>query len=630
MPVANNSNVAQSAENERVNRSRRFDPDVFVFASESVLVSLAGWLLKGRKVGVIETQPLIPPFGFLLHAIISWLRKGGWVVDIMADRPDLVAEGNLDDFRRKHDHFATTEPWIDSHYGLADAVHRYGDYGYAYKHLVCNRAKDYPFLVHTVARINGNLSPSRPILGMRPDLIAAYEFRVGHVPESIRASRDFRIPGNLLLTILVLGYGFIWTLRRTRMRTPAPRRYFLGSDFVGDPRQRILWNELADIPEPLIVLLRNKDQEREHAGTLAAHPYCHLSDGVVPIGQLLSLFTVLLSDTVFLYRRGRHLSPSIFWELIKLPLRRIMYRGLLNRFRFECFWARDDYNVEHIIRTQEFRRAGIKHFGQMHALPAYPPVSGQRRYVYFDVYYVFGKGLHRDFYADRWPADMKVKAVGSFGMSRAQLMRLRRPRPNNIICFIKQSFQDDATFDLIHKVAQAFPDRIVYVKPKQQKGGAFRTGLDRLLGEGPKNIVETNEDSYELMFRAKYSLSDPSSLVAEAIQFGLVSFALLTVGGWRNVYFRTFPDLCIESAEEVIDRIRAIETKTWQYPRQSYRDLIDLSGRVIWDVIREDMGRTPMDNAPLSHLRFIEDEALGPSALGSRPITSVESSRLAS
>ena len=199
---------------------------------------------------------------------------------------------------------------------------------------------------------------------------------------------------------------------------------------------------------------------------------------------------------------------------------------------------------------------------------------------------------------------MRVKAVGSYGMSRDQLLQLQHPRPRNIICFIKHSFQDDATFAALPAIAAAFPERLVYVKAKQQKGGAFRAKLDRMFEVGPMNLVETNENSYELLLKAQYSLSDPSSLVVEAIQFGLVSFALITDARWYKLYFRDFPHLCLTSAEAAIERIRAIERGAWTYPRSSYEPLTDLSGRVIWDVIREDMGLRAKEPQPLPYLNF--------------------------
>jgi hypothetical protein len=508
-----------------------------------------------------------------------------------------------------NDPFSTTEACIDSRYDFSRADESFGEYGYAYKHVVCNRVKDYPFFAHTIDTILAAHGDREVVIrGVPGDIIDVYLFRIGDVGNSIRRRRAFPAFTNALLTSAVAAYALGWVLKRTRLKVPQPRQYFLGADFVGDPRETMLWREVSDASHSVLVVLRNEAQADLHGRLLGGWSRCVASDGRISLSKLVPILRLLARDMATLYRRGRHLSSEIFWDLIRLPFRRVVCRALFNRFRFENFWARDDYNVEHIIRTQELRRLGGRHFGQLHGIPAYPPVSAQRRYMFFDLYYVFGEALYRRFYADRWPADMQVKAVGSFGLSRGQLVRLKDARPNNILFFIKHSFQDDATFELIRKVAEAFPDRMVYVKPKQKKKEwrQFLSKLERLFSEGPPNLVESKDDSYELMFKGQYCLSDPSSLVAEAIQFGLVSFLLITAPGWKNLYFDEFPHLRVGSAEEVIARIRAIESGKWEYPRAAYRDLIDLSGRVIWDVIREDMGLPPKQREPLPHLRFID------------------------
>jgi hypothetical protein len=37
-------------------------------------------------------------------------------------------------------------------------------------------------------------------------------------------------------------------------------------------------------------------------------------------------------------------------------------------------------------------------------------------------------------------------------------------------------------------------------------------------------------------------------------------------------------------------KIKSIENKTWRYPIEDYEDLVDFSGRIFFDKIREDVG----------------------------------------
>ena len=54
--------------------------------------------------------------------------------------------------------------------------------------------------------------------------------------------------------------------------------------------------------------------------------------------------------------------------------------------------------------------------------------------------------------------------------------------------------------------------------------------------------------------------------------------------------FREFPDLCVFSSEQAIYRIKSIEEGKWHYPLDKYSDLVDLSGKVFIDKVREDVG----------------------------------------
>jgi len=53
--------------------------------------------------------------------------------------------------------------------------------------------------------------------------------------------------------------------------------------------------------------------------------------------------------------------------------------------------------------------------------------------------------------------------------------------------------------------------------------------------------------------------------------------------------YREFDGLCIKSARTLIERINNIENGSWKYSRESYGELIDLSGRPFTDIILEDI-----------------------------------------
>lgn len=575
--------------------------------SEVTLLELIWHCVLGRNPGVLAVRCYYSGFDPIFKIFVEWLGSLNRVCDIQKCRPDLVSGGEYEDFMRHNDSYAKIEPWIDQYFNIDNSDSEFGRYAYAYKHLVVNSANILPFLAATILKITDASSvPIHRISGIGPDLAEIYPiWNKKPPPANIKLTPDLNWLVNGLFCLVVMISSFVWIVRRIKVSSKAQEKYFLGCDFVGDPRQTIMWDELSDGEGGTIVLLRNEQQRSAHSDLLQKWPCCNVKHGYIPVLETTIFLKIAISDIFTLWRRGRHLSPEYFWSLIKLPMWRLYYKALLKRYKFRNFFGRDDYNSEHIIRDQELKSAGVSHFGLLHGLPAYPPVLAQRRYLSFNTYYVFGPDWHQQFHMDRWPRTMTVKDVGSFGMSRDQLNRLSHPRPKNILVFIKHCFQDDKMFAALPKIAAAFPDRKVVVKAKQQRGGQFRRKLDKLFQEGPSNLLESDEDSYQLMFDAQYILSDPSTMVIEPIQFGLISFCFVPDSRWGNLYFRQYGHLCLENAEQAIDRIQELEEGSWRYPRESYAGLINLSGNIVWDEIRKDMGLTPKQTNPLSHLAFV-------------------------
>ena len=55
--------------------------------------------------------------------------------------------------------------------------------------------------------------------------------------------------------------------------------------------------------------------------------------------------------------------------------------------------------------------------------------------------------------------------------------------------------------------------------------------------------------------------------------------------------YRLFPSLSINTAEELVGRLPALETKTIIYPRENYLLILDLQhGKAAFDIIRSDLG----------------------------------------
>jgi len=165
----------------------------------------------------------------------------------------------------------------------------------------------------------------------------------------------------------------------------------------------------------------------------------------------------------------------------------------------------------------------------------------------------------------------------------------RLGKSKNIVFFVKPYKNLDIVRQFIVNLSEAFPDKTIFMKVKGsfiERGQAHNLASDF---SDRSNIIVSNEvNPYELMFKARYSISDPSTMAAEAIHFGLISF-LLDIDDREALIFRDFPDLCIKTADEAIERIRSIEAGAWTYPRSKLKPLINYSRKALADYVEEDM-----------------------------------------
>lgn len=508
------------------------------------------------------------------------------------ERPELLPAPSLLNFRHRSTCFGDAEPWIEKIFDFDGAANRFGDYSLAFKHIVANHMESRVFtavsLSHLAEKVDCAVvsGVEREIFPMSQEVFGSRQ------PQFVRPALEPSTIFNFLQAMLVVFYLVLWTIFHTRLVNRSSENIFLGLDFIDDDRLFNILDEVSDAPGPLMVVFRNKAMRDAYLDTVADWRSCIYTDGRFGPVQGASALIQGLVDICRLFPVVRKLPSDIAWHVIKLPLRRIMYKALLNRYRFQNFWARDDYNPEHILRGQELRRIGGKHFGQLHGLPVSPPVISHYRHIDLDIYYLFGRDYAK-FYKTSWRTEMKAEAAGSFGFTRARQAQAATQRPTDIIYFLTASRQEEGMLNQVAEIAQAFPERTLFVKPKARcKSGPLRRELDLALSRCP-NLVETNESPYDLVLKARYVLSDPSSLVAESIQFGCCTFAFHPNPGRVPLYFEEFPDLCVTTGREFIERVRAIEDGSRPYLPERYAGLIEMSEPNIWDRIRVEMGMVP-------------------------------------
>ena len=144
----------------------------------------------------------------------------------------------------------------------------------------------------------------------------------------------------------------------------------------------------------------------------------------------------------------------------------------------------------------------------------------------------------------------------------------------------------------------AFPDREITLQTKSNF--QIIRGLKEFYeacSQGLPNVRVSTESVYDIFVQSQYGISDPSSVVVEAIQFGMYMFALDVPHLQVSNVNREYPDLTFTDPNTVIERIRRIEAGTETYPLSSYKDLVDLSGTIFFDRVRLDMGLKPREKS---------------------------------
>ena len=582
--------------------------DVITYVRETNILDITRHIRQGEKIGVLGISPLFPPLRPLLEMWVSRQKARGHLVDIFESRPDLVCLGRYTHFMRAYEHFPTTEPWIEDYFDFQEAEKTFGVYARAYKHVVCNFCNRIPFVAHTLETI-WEKYPSQIIFGIPLELLSVYRFRIGEPKGGLaQVGVHLNWAVNIILAAVAVSYLSVWVLSRTRLLAPKPETIFMAFDFSCDiRREELLWKELADAPEPNLIIFRNKEHRRLHEKALKNWRTSDLGAGRYGPWQAITALGLGIQDTILLAWRGRFLTTGVFWNLVKLPYQRIMNRGFFNRFRCKNFWAKDEYSASHIMRTFELHRVGGQHLGRLHGLPTSPLRFAEYAYIDLDIYYTFGEDYGRH-YTCSWPDTMKVEPAGSYCLNREQLHKLGEPREKNILIFLSDTFQTEQVIKSSVEIARAFPDRLVYIKTRPDDYGGHGVLFPTALKEAPENLVRYQGHAEDLLPLGRYVLSEPSTLVVEALQFGHFSFALVMDNRFRGLEFEKYPGLCLHSVDEIVVRIKAIETGDWAYPRESYKGLVNLSGKIVWDVVRKNIGLPPIDDDFLPALKFVETD----------------------
>lgn len=564
--------------------------------TEASLPRLLWRSILGRPTGIVACRSIIGGATRHLEWLADRLVATGRVTRILDARPDLAPFTDYGDLMRLADPFVEAEPWIGRYFKFDQSDDDYGEYAIAYRHVCCN-AVFQRFGAAFV--IDGAISETAPgetrVSGLDAVDRGYYRNRFSDRLAAGPGRPRLVLLVNFMLLLSTILRSAFWIIRRIRAAPPPPETVFMGSDYVGGNHDRLLWDEVVDGGGDVMVVMRNAATAGAFAETMGRHRHCLASDGWFRPGDGLKALRQMARHSLGIFRRGRRLPSDFFRKLVVLPHKRMVYRALFNRFRFRFFWSRDEYNADHIMRSQELRKTGAVSMGLMHGIPGICVLSHQMRHLDYDRFYMLGRDQYERFYRHTWPSHMKVSAIGSFGVTRDEIKKMMAPRPNNIACFLSPSYHQEQIMAGIEDLARRFPDRTVFLNIKTRKytRGSMGQALNRLLARAPENLILDWRRSYELLLECQYVVNESSTLTAEAAQFGLCAFVFDPDPRTRNLYYRQIPEICLDSMADIARRIGQIEAESWRYPRDRFGPIINLTGDVSWDLIRADMGLPP-------------------------------------
>lgn len=561
-----------------------------------MLVSIA---LK-RSVQILDIDPVIPfTKSILQHIVSKQIARGRahWAID------------GIDDLKRVKDVpgktllynvFGEIEPWQNEYFGFSRLDRTIGNYALATKQVITNYIgeKHVSLLVLREIFRQGDTSKADAYecIGMHGATKSVSEFycrrslqpRAAWIPARII---NFVIGGAILL------HSLKWIATHIRLGKADKSFVFCAADFIGDERDCRLYRELED-GGPMLMVPRGWGRASPLASRLEDYEFCDMNMGFLQIKDLFGALAMVLIDQWRIYRHLGSIFPGIYLRLAKLPYSRLLYRGLFSRYDIKYFWGRDPYNAEHIIRRQEINRAGGKSFGVNTGYLTWSILIDPWRYISFDRFYVFGRGKYEKYYGDTWAKDMAIIPAGSFTAERRHYAHRFDDRPLDIAVFTSVFIGEPELMGFIRGLARIFTDRKIILQTKDNFDDmpGQREFIDGCQ-QGLPNVEFSTDSVYDIFMRVRYGFSDPSSVVAEALQFGVMSFAFDMPELQMENVNREYPGLTVTNTEEAANAIRAIEAGEKRYPIEKFRNVVDMSGKVFYDRIREDMGLSPREQS---------------------------------
>lgn len=568
--------------------------------NELVLPKFFVLTLLGRSVKVLRVAPFVPKARGLLQQAVDWAIRTGRAEYAVNLAPELRLYWEFDRRFYFKEVFKKYEPWQNRYYGFdRPSIADEPVYGYGYKQMTCSYTFWKVIEVYLIDAIEHKPDIGEyHVHGVLEDTLALGRDMFG--PGFAKAVKPSAYPKFIVRAgLMFLATAFTLTsLVRCIRLSVVPEKVDIAFERLNDAREFELFKEISEAGRFLLVY-RSPQAIKAPQPLPEGMDYvtCLRTDGRFAPADALAAAGLAIRDITCLGLRHKDAPPALLYEALSLPYKRLLVRGLLNRYRPDFFISRDEYNVDHILRRAELRRYGIKSIGLSNGLfPCFSELAPNVRFVSYDVYFPYAATLFPQ-YRDTWAADMELRTIGTYSVPREKLSSVLGSRGEDIVFTIRVAWSEPEMVHMVRAVAMAFPNRTVLLQLK--RGFVSDENTSRLIsecGEGLDNFIYTTEDVYDLLDRAKYHVSDISTFVAEAIRSGMITFLADLLDQEFNCY-RLFPGLCATKAEDLVEKLRALEAGEATYPHKKYFELLDCEhGEIGYDLLRNEIGLAPINS----------------------------------
>ena len=431
------------------------------------------FLLK-KKYCVLHTYSYIFNHGSYLNKIVEDLHKKKYIETIY-DKSSELPYFDTGDCKRLSDVFAVSENWLNISFNMKQD----GYYGNAFRHIVSNRS------YNLYERCIDLYYLSKKISVPRLDYLyrSFYFFRYG-----IRIKVNYyeyftKYFLNFFLFLISWLHFLFWICLRIRILDKS-EKYRFAVDYNGGPRDMKFWDFINPKKEKTLVVVRDKFTKVNFAHYIKNYKVVCDDDGTFSIYLGIKYFFTFVRDSFILFIDNLNLPPDYYRQICFLPYKKIKYKAFFNKYKCKFFWGRDDYNYQHIIRSQELRKHGGVSMGCNHGIESINSLAFQLRQIDFDYYYMHGTYQYHNTYKKYWPKKMIVKGIGSLFSNPKQHKKIDKSNGKNVAIIVAPSFHQDSIFECIIKLAENFPGLIFWISTKAKhrtQSGDFSKKYQKLL-----------------------------------------------------------------------------------------------------------------------------------------------------